>query len=291
MTVETKRQLIAQSLLSWRKIGTAYAVKKMLDTFSKDSTIQEWFEADYKNPKPYHFKLKLQRLRDLEDSGQTLMRLIDAVKNVRSWIDDFDFDLTREEKPDEILHVGFADVTAGKNFFDINSTFHDKHELRRVAFDITHGRNFYSQEFTNKKSRLQLRAGFINLQFGKIEYKTTLAADDELWYKLWLNWIKSRWKNYDPAVINFYRDEPIDDGDDDEIDEQNFEGDFIKLWISYHNDDSTRLIILKNARDDITGEDVNAVNVDSIFKNRRGYLSDKIIKASYSKKSVYKLFF
>ena len=106
-----------------------------------------------------------------------------------------------------------------------------------------------------------------------------------------MNWIKSRWKNFDPAVINFYRDEPIDDGDDDEIDEQNFEGDFIKLWISYHNDDSTRLIILKNARDDITGEDVNAVNVDSIFKNRRGYLSDKIIKASYSKKSVYKLFF
>ena len=287
MSLETKRNLIRRAILQHKKYGTKFAVENILHTFSKEAEISEWYE--YEGGLPYHFKLKLQRLRDLEDDGERILELIDITKNVRSWLDAFDFDLTREDKPDQILHFGAAEVTAGKIFNDLNTTFTDKHNLRRVAFDIQSGTNKYLQNFTNNKSRLPLYCGFIHFRHGTIKFKTVAQVDDELWYKLWLNWIKSRWKNYDPAVINFYRDEPIDD--DDDFDEETFDGDFIKLWIDFHNDDSTRLFIFKNAREDVTADDINAVNVDGLFINRRGYLSNKVIRAAHSKRSVYKLFF
>lgn len=280
MNIEKKRLLVSNAILQWRKIGTRYALRKMLDCFSKDTQISEWFEYD---GSPYHFKLKLQRLQDLDsDDGEILMRLIDTVKNLRSWLDAFDFILTREGT-DEILHVGFIDVAQGNNFFDLNSNFGDKHQIFIRQTEFTSGKILFDDEI-NLQPTENLRAGFINFQHGRITFKTEIEVDEELWYELWLNWIKSRWKNWREADILYF--EPEEPLDDDDFDEFNFEGNFLKLWLSYHNDDHTRLLVFPNPRENLTPEEINAVPVDRILSNRRGYLSDKIVRSVLVKRDI-----
>ena len=87
MDLSTKRLIISNVLHQWFKMGTPYAVRKLLNTFAKGADIQEWFEDGYKKPKqPYHFRLKLKQLEDLSDDGETIMRLISVAKNERSWL-------------------------------------------------------------------------------------------------------------------------------------------------------------------------------------------------------------
>ena len=285
MNIEKKRLLVSNALLEHKKIGTRYALRKMLDCFSKDTQIEEWFEY---GGSPYRFKLKLQRLQDLgSDDGEILMRLIDTVKNLRSWLDALDFILTREGI-DEILYVGFADIEQGNNFYDLNSAFNDKHKIFIRQAEIASGKILFDDEIKIQPVQ-NLRAGFINFQHGRITFKTKIEVDADLWYELWLNWVKSRWKNWRSADIFYF--EPDEPFDDDDFDEFNFDSSFLKLWLSYHNDDHTRLLVFPNPREDLTPEEISAVPVDRILSNRRGYLSDKIVRSVLVKRSMTNLTF
>ena len=289
MSLDKKRYLISNAILDWRKIGTKYAVEKMLLNFSKTAKVIEWFDPDYKNPAPYHFKIKLMRLEDLADSGETILRLIDTVKNLRSHLDAFDFDLTRPP-PDEILHVAFCHLLLGKMLYDLNSLLEEIHNLQYISGTNIGGDIFYNIASTNTRATQNLYIGFHQIQSGNIIYNTEVEVDDGLWYDLFLNWIKSKWRDWNAAKIIWYEpSEPIDDDDDEPIEDE-FNGQYLKLWIQYHNTDKTRLIVMPFPRADLSGVDINSVPVDGIFI-KRGNLSDKIFRASYVDKTVTKLYF
>ena len=289
MDLPTKRQIIKNSLLHWRRMGTPYAVKKMLENFSKDAKVIEWFDSEFgENAAPYFFKLQLKELRDLEDSGETIMRLIDAVKNVRSHLAAFDFDLSKDVI--DKLFVGIVDLQQGNFYHDINCNFEHDHKIYLIHSNIDSGEIKHDLTFSNCSGKSFLRAGFIELVSGEIKHLADfkIETDDE-WYRIWLAYIRSRWKEFDSAVIHFYRDDDEDDDDEEPI-ETEFNGNYLKLWLSYHNSDLSRLIVLPFPRDDLTGTDINAVNVDGLFV-KRGYLSDKIYRAVLVNKTRYKIEF
>lgn len=285
MTLEVKRQIVANSIKQWRTVGTPYAVRQMLDNFAKGTQIQEWFEY---GGEPYHFKLLLKELRDLDDNGETIMRLINSTKNVRSWIDAFDFDLTKDVI--DKLFVGIMDLQQGNFHHDLTTDFEHRHKVYLIHSDIESGEVKHDLSYSNCGGKQILRAGIFEIVSGTIKHTADFeVVDDDLWYRIWLAYIRSRWKAFDPAVIHYYRDEPIDDDDPEPV-ESEFNGQYLKLWIQYHNSDLSRLIVLPFPRDDLTGADINNVNVDGIFV-KRGYLSDKIYRAVYVDKTRHKLEF
>lgn len=224
-------------------------------------------------------------MQDLDDDGERVIRALEVAKSVRDTIDDFDFILTKEH-PDEVLNIAFVDFEHGKNKFELENKFTDSHKLKVVTNSIFSGKNIYTLE-NNFKTCQTLRAGFINLQTGSIHFKTEIEVDDSLWYELWKNWIKAKWKSWKDADIIYYRPEnPIDDDDDDIFDEMTMQGNFIKVWMDYHNSDKIRLFVMHHAREDLTADDINALNPDGLFVDRRGHLSNKIIRSVFVKRDM-----
>ena len=83
LPIETKREMVKNSIDIHRHKGTPYAVEKAVQTIYSDSKIEEWFEY---GGKPYYFKVTLitTPLRGKADIAK-LVRAINAAKNVRSW--------------------------------------------------------------------------------------------------------------------------------------------------------------------------------------------------------------
>lgn len=89
LPIETKREMVKNSIDIHRHKGTPYAVEKAVQTIYSDSKIEEWF--DY-GGKPYYFKVTLitAPLTGKSDIVK-LIRAINAAKNVRSWLDGIEF--------------------------------------------------------------------------------------------------------------------------------------------------------------------------------------------------------
>ena len=98
MEIDTKRSLIRSSIYEHRIKGTRGAVERLLNKITSGATVEEWFNY---GGRPGYFRVNLKGLRDYGDEGETFMRMINATKNERSWLDDILFDLTREH-PDII---------------------------------------------------------------------------------------------------------------------------------------------------------------------------------------------
>jgi phage tail P2-like protein len=94
-----KRRLIDKSKFYYRKIGTVYAIKEVLKIFDIDTKLKEWF--DYEG-EPYHFKVILTPItieyKFDEVMFKRIVNLIDSVKNIRSVLDGFEFELLLNEE-------------------------------------------------------------------------------------------------------------------------------------------------------------------------------------------------
>ena len=89
LPIETKREMVKNSIDIHRHKGTPYAVEKAVQTIYSDSKIEEWFEY---GGKPYYFKVTLitAPLTGKSDIDR-LIRAINAAKNVRSWLEGIEF--------------------------------------------------------------------------------------------------------------------------------------------------------------------------------------------------------
>jgi len=89
-----KRKLIDKSKFYYKKIGTVYAIKEVLKIFDIDTKLKEWFDF---NGEPYHFKVILTPLNAEYKFDEVMFKkivsLIDNVKNIRSVLDGFEFEL------------------------------------------------------------------------------------------------------------------------------------------------------------------------------------------------------
>ena len=89
MSIETKRQLVRESI-AWHRIkGTKAAVEKMAQTVFKGGVVTEWFEY---GGEPYHFRIDLLTAPNItQDDTVRLLAVVNASKNVRSVLDELRF--------------------------------------------------------------------------------------------------------------------------------------------------------------------------------------------------------
>lgn len=83
--LDVKRQQIKQSFLLHRLKGTKYAVQKAVSTVYQSAKVEEWPEY---SGEPYHFRVTgITAPMNETKTINKLVRLINAYKNTRSWLD------------------------------------------------------------------------------------------------------------------------------------------------------------------------------------------------------------
>lgn len=87
--LDIKRQQVKQSFLLHRLKGTKYAVQKAVSTVYQSAKVEEW--PAYSG-EPYHFRIS-GITASIEDGAvvNKLVRLVNAYKNTRSWLDYIEF--------------------------------------------------------------------------------------------------------------------------------------------------------------------------------------------------------
>ena len=100
MSIETKRQLVRESI-AWHRIkGTKAAVEKMTQTVFKGGVVTEWFEY---GGEPYHFRIDLLTAPNItQDDTARLLAVVNAAKNVRSVLDELRF---RREAQNDVYYA------------------------------------------------------------------------------------------------------------------------------------------------------------------------------------------
>ena len=85
MDLPTKRRMVKQSIAWHRRKGTPSAVEEVATAVFGESKVSEWF--DYGGD-PYHFKIDLLDAPGItQEKIDTIVRLVETVKNVRSVMD------------------------------------------------------------------------------------------------------------------------------------------------------------------------------------------------------------
>ena len=105
MSIETKRQLVRESI-AWHRIkGTKAAVEKMARTVFKGGVVTEWFEY---GGEPYHFRIDLLTAPNItQDDTARLLAVVNASKNVRSVLDELRF---RREAQNDMYYAAAPSI-------------------------------------------------------------------------------------------------------------------------------------------------------------------------------------
>lgn len=105
MSIETKRQLVRESI-AWHRIkGTKAAVEKMAQTVFKGGVVTEWFEY---GGEPYHFRIDVLNAPNMtEESRERLLAVVNASKNTRSWLDELRF---RREAQNDMYYASAPSI-------------------------------------------------------------------------------------------------------------------------------------------------------------------------------------
>lgn len=84
LLVEQKRDLVRQSIAWHRRKGTPWAVEQVVSVVFKNAKVSEWFEY---GGNPYHFRVETEQTITAETDLDRLVRMINATKNARSWME------------------------------------------------------------------------------------------------------------------------------------------------------------------------------------------------------------
>lgn len=100
LDLQTKRTLVKQSIKHHRTRGTPAAVSTYLNTVFKSGQVEEWFNYD---GEPYHFKVNgmASETPDMDKLNE-IVRVINIIKNARSWLDGISF----ERKINDVINIG-----------------------------------------------------------------------------------------------------------------------------------------------------------------------------------------
>ncbi len=84
MDIDTKRRLVRESI-GWHRIkGTRAAVEKMIHAVYQSGTVEEWPEY---GGMQYFFRVLFEETPIQEEEIKLLMKMIEASKNTRSWLE------------------------------------------------------------------------------------------------------------------------------------------------------------------------------------------------------------
>lgn len=87
LDLATRRALVKNAIRWHSKKGTKSAVTELLATVYQRAGLLEWFEY---GGEPYHFKVTVDGTYKDITKKSTAMKLVNSVKNVRSWCDDIE---------------------------------------------------------------------------------------------------------------------------------------------------------------------------------------------------------
>jgi len=107
-TREQKIKLILSSIAWHRRKGTAGLVEEAIgELYSECEVIENW---DYEGGKPYHFKLQMTGYMMTPTIRERVLRILDFVKNKRSWLDSIEY---VHEINSEGIYIGGVTTSAG----------------------------------------------------------------------------------------------------------------------------------------------------------------------------------
>ncbi len=84
LSLEQKRRLVKESFQWHKRKGTPWAVEQVVSIVFPGAKVAEWF--DYGGD-PYHFRVETEQPLTESTDIDRLIRLINATKNLRSWLD------------------------------------------------------------------------------------------------------------------------------------------------------------------------------------------------------------
>jgi len=84
LSLPIRRALVKNGYIYKYQKGTAYVVKQIVEDAGLDATVKEWFEYE---GEPYYFKVTTETVISGTTVLAELVEMINAVKNVRSWLE------------------------------------------------------------------------------------------------------------------------------------------------------------------------------------------------------------
>ena len=103
LPIEKKRALVKNSIAWHMRKGTASVVREMAKVVFDDAEVEEWFEY---GGDPYYFRITTLLSEMSMDGIESVVKLVNAVKNVRSWLDGIGF----LRPVNATLYGGFAPI-------------------------------------------------------------------------------------------------------------------------------------------------------------------------------------
>jgi phage tail P2-like protein len=100
-SITVKRTLVEGTLTFYMKMGTPYAVNRIIEAIFETGYIKEWF--DY-GGEPYHFKAYTTNPAITQDDVVEFTRVLSTVKRLSAWLDEIILDLATETMD---FYIGF----------------------------------------------------------------------------------------------------------------------------------------------------------------------------------------
>lgn len=112
-TREQKIKLILNSITWHRRKGTVGLVEEAIgELYSECEVIENW---NYGGGQPYHFKLQMTGYMMTPNIRERVLRILEFVKNKRSWLDDIEYVHDIDSKG---IYIGGLATSAGNAIVD-----------------------------------------------------------------------------------------------------------------------------------------------------------------------------
>lgn len=174
---ETKRNLIRESIALHRLKGTPAAVERLAKAAFRDAEVTEWFQY---SGKPYSFRVKSHGYIQTPDGWKTFLRMLNAAKNVRSWLDGIDLVLDDKDLGIAQAYAGVANLITGSRTIEPakpDLTYQTNAFAQNA--DFVYGEVVESLKPPKLKFEVGAFAGMLNSRTGKIKIDSkTRPADD-----------------------------------------------------------------------------------------------------------------
>lgn len=105
-----KREIIKNAPLIFNRLGTVWAVEKVMNEYFDNTELQEWF--DYEGD-PHHFRFKTEDTNILKADIYGFLSILEKIKRKSQWLDEIILALRAETN----IYGGFGMVEKSKHTF------------------------------------------------------------------------------------------------------------------------------------------------------------------------------
>lgn len=101
LDLDTKRAMVKESDLMHAKLGTEYAVNRIIQRYFGTGTVKAWYDYD---GEPYHFRVETDQVQKVSENYALFLELLDKIKRASAVLDATVIKMTDTTN----VYVGFA---------------------------------------------------------------------------------------------------------------------------------------------------------------------------------------